>query len=166
MYCTPNFTIKTIDCNFTSEVNSPPHTTNLLSVEDSIITHNPLGIYNYDSGTLQNIISGDTVLLGGLARNDDANVALAPSSIIKKIESTASEIRFYITPPPLHIPVAPYLHQIKEDLYDEIQSSNMLEDHSSYRMYLACFSKYFKKSADNAFAFGGIFHRSPTSTFR
>ena len=38
----------------------------------------------------------------------------------------------------------------------------MLEDHSSYRIYLACFSKYFKKSADNAF--GGIFHRIPTST--
>ena len=110
MYCTPNFTIKSIDCNFTSQVDSPPHSTNLFTVQDSIITHNPLGIYKYDSGSLQNIISGDTVLLGGSGSNVHANVT--PSSIIKKIESTASELRFYITPPLLHIPVAPYLHQI------------------------------------------------------
>ena len=40
----------------------------------------------------------------------------------------------------------------------------MVEDHSSYRMYLACFSKYFKKTVDNAF--GGVFHRSLMGTLK
>ena len=65
MYCTPNFTIKSIECNFTSEIDTPHHINNLFTVENSVIMHNPLGIYEVDQGALNNIISGDTVLLGG-----------------------------------------------------------------------------------------------------
>ena len=85
------------------------------------------------------------------------------TSPIKNVENTESELRIYITPPKQRVHLAPYLHIVKDDIYELIRDDNLLDPHMSYKMYISCFSKYYKYNHSQGITeFGGMYHRSPT----
>ena len=110
-----------------------------------------------DNFQYRNVIDNSDVMLGG---GDDNPRYTSP---IKKVENTESELRIYITPPKQRVHLEPYLLSVKDDIYDRIRDNNLLDPHTSYKMYISCFSKYYKYNQSRGITeFGGMYHRSPT----
>ena len=105
----------------------------------------------------RNIIDNSNVMIGG-------GDGLQYRQPIKKVEDTASETRIYITPPIQREHLEPYLHQVKEGIYNYIRTNNILDPHTSYKMYISSFSKYYKYNNQETVEFGGMHHRTPTDT--
>ena len=116
-----------------------------------------------------NVISGGNVTIRGNTDSGPSNTLVGgkgskpsygPTNIIKKIEDTESEIRFYISPPRLNQHVGPYLMDNKAQIYDQIKASKLLKNWQSYKVYIACFSKYYKWNPENKVEFGGMYNTS------
>ena len=113
-----------------------------------------------------NIITGRNVQIRS-SRQHNQNIIggqstikpFGPSNLIKKIVNTPSEIRLYIRPPnanSLNTYVTPYLQNNKHTLLTQIKALKLVNNNTSYKIYITCFSKYYKHNNQNQVEFGGV----------
>ena len=168
--CTPNFTVRTLD---PSLVCTPPinYIQTIFSVRDGNIVLNLFDIFNESDGfSYTNVIDGRDAMIHGsnalpgvngpMVGGQRANARHGPTNIIKKIENTPTEVRYFISPPPQNIHVEPYLNHNKEAIYSQIKASNHLSPWDTYKVYISCFSKYYKRNSENQSEFGGMYNSS------
>ena len=120
MICNPNISVVTIDpCHLLNNHTSPPiHISTIFQTIDGVIHTNTYDMLNTnDNLAYVNVISGGNVTIRGNTDSGPSNTLVGgkgskpsygPTNIIKKIEDTESEIRFYISPPRLNQHVGPY----------------------------------------------------------
>ena len=159
MHCHPSLIIKTVDPCTALQYPTPPYCEVIFQCENGVVTIDKLNEYNIDHNEYTNIINNEPVLLGG---GDDGNNDPRFRPPIKKVQESCSEIRVFLTPPNLREAVGPYLHSVKDGIYRQIRSNNLLDRYTSYKVFISAFSKYYKFNSENVAVFGGMHHRSAT----
>ena len=171
--CDPDIKIVTIDTkDLSNNLSSPPkHISTIFQSVNGVIHTNTYDVLNSNVNlSYTNIIDGRNVIIQGDADRSNTSlvggqgskqkVVYGPTNIIKRIENTESEVRFYISPPKLNQHVGPYLKDNKAQIYEQIKASKLLNDWQSYKVYITCFSKYYKTNINNIAEFGGMFNTS------
>ena len=155
--CKSVIIIKSVDPKSVLQTPSPNTIDTLFHYENGTVLIDMFNEIGSNANTIQhrNIINNETVIIG--AGMDDPQY----TPPIKKIEETDSELRVYITPPDQRIYLQPYMQHIKDDIYTQIRERNLLDPNISYKMYISCFSKYYKYNIQKVAEFGGMYHRTP-----
>ena len=160
IHCQPSLIIKTVDPTFALTTPTPLYCEVIFHSELDIVIIDKLNEH-IDRNEYINVINNQPVLLGGGGDDDNNDSRFCPP--IKMVQESDSEIRVFITPPKLRAGIGPYLHSVKDEIYRQILSNNLLDRSTSYKVFITAFSKYYKSNSENLTVFGGIHHQSSST---